>query len=538
MRKSGQWGGAKTEVLFHPIRLRGKKVGRTIVELDHITKSFAGIKALDNVHLDLQEGELHALMGENGAGKSTLMKILTGVYSKDSGTIKLLNEASDSLEEVSIRTPLQAQQLGISMVFQEFNLLDNMNIAENIFLGREPVDSKHCIDTRKMYADAKKWLDKVHLDVDPKEKVSVLSVGFKQLVEIAKCLSFNARIIVLDEPTASLTDNEAETLFSIIRELKANHISIVYISHRMEEVFELSDRITVFRDGKYIDTVDREHFNEDQIIQMMIGRKLQETIPRGEAVIDQNDVVLEVRNVQVYKRSKPVNLKLYRKEILGIFGLVGAGRTELSRVIFGIDPIGQGEIFIDGKEVKISCPLDAIKAGIGLVPEDRKDLGLILGMSVKDNMLLPKLGTFKSPIINKKDTSNITGSYIQDLSIALASEDEEVKSLSGGNQQKVVIAKWMAMHPRVLILDEPTRGIDIGTKSEIYSIMRKLTDAGMSIIMISSEMAEIQKISDRVLVMHEGSVTGEMAVEEATETAIMNAAIGVIENHIDKTEKK
>ena len=494
--------------------------------MDNIVKSFAGIKALNDVHLDLREGELHALMGENGAGKSTLMKILTGVYSKDSGTIKLASE-DGSLKEVEIKTPLQAQHLGISMVFQEFNLLDNMDIAENIFLGREPVDRKHCIDKKKMYADAKKWLDKVHLDIDPKSKVSDLSVGFKQLLEIAKCLSFNARIIILDEPTASLTDRESETLFSIIDELKRNNISIVYISHRMEEVFNLADRITVFRDGTYIDTVERKNFKEDEIIKMMIGRELQEDVSKRAVKSGSDEVALEVQNVKVYKNSTPVNLKLHKGEILGMFGLVGAGRTELSRVIFGIDPVGDGRILVDGKEIKITRPLDAIKAGIALVPEDRKDLGLILGMSVKDNMLLPKLGTFTSPVLNKKDISNITGTYIQDLSIALASEEEEVKNLSGGNQQKVVIAKWMAMNPQILIMDEPTRGIDIGAKSEIYAIMRKLTEEGMSIIMISSEMAEIQKVSDRVIVMHEGSVTGEMSVDEATQATIMNAAIGM-----------
>ena len=501
-------------------------MNRTIVEMDNIVKSFAGIKALNDVHLDLREGELHALMGENGAGKSTLMKILTGVYSKDSGTIKLASE-DGSLKEVEIKTPLQAQHLGISMVFQEFNLLDNMDIAENIFLGREPVDRKHCIDKKKMYADAKKWLDKVHLDIDPKSKVSDLSVGFKQLLEIAKCLSFNARIIILDEPTASLTDRESETLFSIIDELKRNNISIVYISHRMEEVFNLADRITVFRDGTYIDTVERKNFKEDEIIKMMIGRELQEDVSARAIKGSSDEIALEVQNIKVYKNSTPVNLKLRKGEILGMFGLVGAGRTELSRVIFGIDPVRDGRILVDGKEIKITRPLDAIKAGIALVPEDRNDLGLILGMSVKDNMLLPKLGTFTSPVLNKKDISNITGTYIQDLSIALASEEEEVKNLSGGNQQKVVIAKWMAMNPKILIMDEPTRGIDIGAKSEIYAIMRKLTEEGMSIIMISSEMAEIQKVSDRVIVMHEGSVTGEMSVDEATQATIMNAAIGM-----------
>ena len=378
-----------------------------------------------------------------------------------------------------------------------------------------------------MYADAKKWLDKVHLDIDPKSKVSDLSVGFKQLLEIAKCLSFNARIIILDEPTASLTDRESETLFSIIDELKRNNISIVYISHRMEEVFNLADRITVFRDGTYIDTVERKNFKEDEIIKMMIGRELQEDVSARAIKGSSDEIALEVQNIKVYKNSTPVNLKLRKGEILGMFGLVGAGRTELSRVIFGIDPVRDGRILVDGKEIKITRPLDAIKAGIALVPEDRKDLGLILGMSVKDNMLLPKLGTFTSPVLNKKDISNITGTYIQDLSIALASEEEEVKNLSGGNQQKVVIAKWMAMNPKILIMDEPTRGIDIGAKSEIYAIMRKLTEEGMSIIMISSEMAEIQKVSDRVIVMHEGSVTGEMSVDEATQATIMNAAIGM-----------
>lgn len=499
---------------------------KTIVEMNHIMKSFAGIKALNDVYLDLREGELHALMGENGAGKSTLMKILTGVYIKDGGTIKLMSQAGE-LKEVEIKTPLQAQHLGISMVFQEFNLLNNMDVAENIFLGREPIDSMHCIDKKKMYDEAKKWLDKVHLDIDPKAKVSDLSVGFKQLLEIAKCLSFNAKIIILDEPTASLTDKESETLFAIIEELKHNNISIVYISHRMEEVFNLADRITVFRDGTYIDTVERKDFREDQIIRMMIGRELRENVSTRNCISIDTATALEVKNIKVYKNSSPVNLKLHKGEILGMFGLVGAGRTELSRKIFGIDPIENGKILVDEEEVEITCPLDAIKAGIGLVPEDRKDLGLILGMSVKDNMLLPKLGTFKSPVLNKKDISDITGSYIQDLSIALASEEEAVKNLSGGNQQKVVIAKWMAMKPKILIMDEPTRGIDIGAKNEIYSIMRKLTENGMSIIMISSEMAEIQKVSDRVLVMHEGNITGEMTVAEATQTTIMNAAMGI-----------
>lgn len=500
-------------------------MGKTIVKMENITKSFAGIKALNNVQLDLREGEVHALMGENGAGKSTLMKILTGVYTKTEGKTMIAN-AAGQLEEIDIKTPLQAQQLGISMVFQEFNLLENMNIAENIFLGREHLDKKHCIDKAAMYADAAMELGKVNLKLDPKTTISSLSCGHKQLIEIAKCLSFHAKVIILDEPTASLTDNESHILFEIIRELKSRGISIVYISHRMEEVFDLADRITVFRDGAYISTVERDDFDEKEIIKMMIGRELEEKIPKGNVTVDENNVVLEVRNVKIYPGSIPVNFKLYMKEILGFFGLVGAGRTELSRIIFGIDSIADGEIYIKGKKVSIGCPRDAINAGIGLVPEDRKDLGLVLGMSIKDNMLLSKLAQFKHEILRKEELQDITGTYIKDLAIALANENQAVKELSGGNQQKVVIAKWLSMAPDVLIMDEPTRGIDIGAKTEIYNLMRRLTEQGMSIIMISSEMAEIMKISDRVVVMHEGSKTGEMNSQEVTQEALMSAAIG------------
>ena len=497
----------------------------SIVRMENISKSFGGIKALNNVHIELRAGEVHALMGENGAGKSTLMKILMGIFQKDSGKIWIADSEGE-LQDVVIKTPLQAQQLGISMVFQEFNLLENMNIAENIFLGREPINSRHCIDKAKMQRDAVQELRKVGLDISPKTIIRGLSCGIKQLIEIAKCLSFHAKVIVFDEPTSSLTEHEAEALFKIIKQLKENGISIVYISHKMEEVFELADRITIFRDGCYIDTVDRKNFDQHKIISMMIGRELEESIPKGNVKVNQNDAVLEVKNVRVFPKSNPVNFKLYRGEILGFFGLVGAGRTELSRVIFGIDRSTCGEIYINGSKVLISCPRDAINAGIGLVPEDRKTLGLISGMSVKDNMLLPKLAQFKSGILNKSRLQSTIGTYIQDLDIKIASDDEEVKSLSGGNQQKVVIAKWLAMNPNVLILDEPTRGIDVGAKSEIYRIMRKLTESGMSIIMISSEMNEIIKISDRVIVMHEGSITGELPINEATQQKIMECAIG------------
>jgi ribose transport system ATP-binding protein len=500
-------------------------VGDIMVKMEGISKAFAGIRALNNVHIELRKGEVHALMGENGAGKSTLMKILTGVHPKDEGEI-FIADNQGVLQKIEMKNPLMAQQAGISMVFQEFNLIDCMNIAENIYLGREPIGTGNILDKTALYKQAKEQLDKVNLDIDPRTMIGTLSCGHKQCVEIAKCLSFNAKVIILDEPTASLTEKESQVLFDIINDLKNKGVSIVYISHRMEEVFELADRITVFRDGNYISTLERKDTSENEIIKLMIGRELEAKIPKGNVEVDEKNVVLEVKNVKVYPNSKPVNFKLYKKEILGFFGLVGAGRTELTRIIFGVDPIAEGEIYIQGKKVFITCPRDAINVGIGLVPEDRKGLGLILGMSIKDNMIISKLAQFKNAILNKKKLKGITGTYIKDLSIALANENQAVKELSGGNQQKVVIAKWLAMTPQILILDEPTRGIDIGAKSEIYALMRKLTEAGMSIIMVSSEMTEILKISDRVIVMHEGSMTGELSIGEATQEAIMNAAIG------------
>ena len=501
-------------------------MSEAVVKMEGISKAFAGIKALDKVQIELRRGEVHALMGENGAGKSTLMKIMTGVYTKDEGQMYLRNEKSGELEPVEIKSPLAAQKLGLSMVFQELNLLENMNIAENIFIGREPVGTATVVDKKKLYQEAEKELAKVRLDADPTTTVASLSCGQKQCVEIAKALSFDARVVVFDEPTASLSESESATLFEIIRELRDKGVCIVYISHRMEEVFELADRITVFRNGTYIDTVETKDVSEADLIKMMIGHELEEGKKSTSDYVNKDKAVLEVKNVKVFPSAPPVSFTLHEREILGFFGLVGAGRTELSRVIFGIDPIGEGEIYIQGKQVKISCPRDAIRAGIGLVPEDRKGLGLVMGMSIRDNMLISKLGQLKSEFLNKKTLGKITGSYVSDLGIALRDENQEVKELSGGNQQKVVITKWLAMTPDILIMDEPTRGIDVGAKSEIYALMRRLTEAGKSIIMISSEMAEIQKVSDRVIVMHEGSITGELSIEEASRNNIMQAAFG------------
>lgn len=501
-------------------------MSQTIVKMEGISKAFAGIKALDNVQIDLRQGEIHALMGENGAGKSTLMKIMTGVYSRDSGKMYLQNASSNQLEEVEIKSPLAAQKLGLSMVFQEFNLLENMNIAENIFIGREPLGAGQTVDKKQLIQNAAVELKKVNLDIDPSTEVSKLSCGQKQCVEIAKALSFNARVVVFDEPTASLSERESQTLFKLIKELKEKGVCIVYISHRMEEVFELSDRITVFRNGKYIDTVNTKDVQEKDIISMMIGHELNIEKKSGSEFVNKNKVVLEVKNVQVFPGAKPVSFKLYEKEILGFFGLVGAGRTELARIIFGVDPIGSGEIYVEGGKVKISSPKDAIQAGIGLVPEDRKGLGLILGMSIKDNMLISKIGQFKSSLLNKKTLKNITGTFISDLGISLRNEEQEVKELSGGNQQKVVIAKWLAMEPNILIMDEPTRGIDIGAKAEIYKLMDMLVKSGKSIIMISSETPELLGMSDRVIVMHEGYQTGEFRCGELDQDKLMAYAIG------------
>lgn len=498
----------------------------TVVKMEGISKAFAGIKALDNVQIELRKGEVHALMGENGAGKSTLMKIMTGVYTRDAGKMYLLNEESKHMEEIEMKSPLMAQKAGLSMVFQELNLLENMNIAENIFIGREPVGKSRFLNKAELREKAKKELRKVGLDIDPETPVDKLSCGQMQCVEIAKALSFNARVVVFDEPTASLSEQESQLLFKLIDDLRNKGVCIVYISHRMEEVFELSDRITVFRNGTYIDTVDTTDVTESDLIKMMIGHEVTTTRSGGSDHIDKDKVIMNVKSMQVYPESIPVNFKLYEKEILGFFGLVGAGRTELMRKLFGIDPIGAGEIYIKGNRMHISSPKDAINAGIGLVPEDRKGLGLILGMSIKDNMLISKLAQFKSGWLKKQMLKQITGSYISDLGISLRNEDQEVKELSGGNQQKVVIAKWLAMTPDILILDEPTRGIDVGAKSEIYTLMRRLTDAGKSIIMVSSEIAEVMQVSDRVIVMHEGGISGEIASEEITKNNIMQAAFG------------
>lgn len=500
---------------------------KKILDMRNITKSFAGVKVLDDVRLDLYDGEVHALMGENGAGKSTLMKILTGVYIKDSGVVEKIDK-NGKMAQLENITPKLAQEQGISIVFQEFNLLNNMSIAENVFIGREPKTGIGTVDWKKMLADTKEILRHVKLDVDPDTIVANLSTAEKQSVEIAKCLSYKADIIVLDEPTSSLTEREVDVLFELINELKAKGTSIIYISHRMEEIFKITDRITVFRDGKYVDTYITAETNNATLVQSMIGRKLSLEKNTGYKDKTKEAVALEVKgvNVNVTNRSKPFDFKLHKGEILGFFGLVGAGRTELARVIFGVDRCEGASIFKDGQQVRISDPMDAINQGIALIPEDRKELGLILSLSVQDNMVLAALKNMSYIRKGKQEEKALTLKYIKDLSVALSSEEQLIEELSGGNQQKVVLGKWLALKPDILIMDEPTRGIDVGAKSEIYDIMRQLADSGTSIMMISSEMPEILHISDRVVVLFEGQKTMDESVVMLDQEKLMQAAIG------------
>lgn len=495
-----------------------------ILRATGISKSFSKVKVLKNVSFELKSGEVHVVMGENGAGKSTLMKILTGIYRQDDGNIYLKNDAGE-LEEVHFQNPKTALEHGISMVFQEFNLMDNMSIAENILMGYEPV--KHgLIDWHVLENNAKKWMELVGLNVPPMTTVDRLSTAQKQCVEIAKCLSHHAKIIILDEPTSSLSEKEVRMLFDLIRKLKKNGISIIYISHRMEEIFELGDRVTVYRDGEYIGTVEVKNTNEDELIKMMVGRELQKNAfrneTRGNAV---KDIAIEADGVVTCKYPNPISFVAYKSEIVGVFGLVGAGRTELARVLFGIDKSKTGCIKKDGKEIKLLSPSDAIKNRIGMVPEDRKGLGLILSQNIINNTTTVKLREMPYFLKSQKEELKIAEEYIKSLSIVTPSPKQLVERLSGGNQQKVAIAKWLCMNLDVLILDEPTRGVDVKAKAEIYDLMRLLADKGTCIIMISSDMPEVLRVSDRIVVMHDGKITLDGPAAEMSQEKLMAAAI-------------
>ncbi len=494
-----------------------------ILQMSNITKRFSGVTVLNKVNFNLRRGEVHVLIGENGAGKSTLMKILTGIHQKDEGRILLMDQEGE-LKEAELDSPVTALEKGISMVFQEFNLMENMTIAENICIGYEPVKGI-VLDRKKMMQTAREQMRRVNMeDVSPTAVVETLTTAQKQCVEIAKCLSHDAKIVILDEPTSSLSEKEVVTLFSLIRSLKASGVSIVYISHRMEEIFEIGDRITVFRDGEMIDTVHVADTTENDLVKMIIGREfVSDDACEGER--KHEEVRLEGRNISVGKFGKKLDFRIYKGEILGIFGLVGAGRTELARMIFGIDPMGDGVLYKDGKQIRIRNPRDAIRQGIGMIPEDRKHLGLITKLDVRDNLTLAALKKMPAVLKNRTMETSLTEEYIDRLGIVTAGQQQMIERLSGGNQQKVVISKWLALDLDVVILDEPTRGVDVGAKAEIYGIMRQLAEEGKSILMISSDLPEVLRVSHRILVMHDGEIKLNRPSNELDQEQIMHAAI-------------
>lgn len=488
-----------------------------ILRMKNICKRFPGVVALDQVDMTVNTGEILALMGENGAGKSTLIKILAGVYQKDSGEILFEGQ------KVEIASPHKSQTLGISVIFQELNLLPNLSVAENIFIGRENRTLVSFLDKKKTFKLASSLMEKVGLDCSPDTLVCNLTVSQRQMVEVAKALSLKAKLIVMDEPTSSLTERETQLLFDIIRNLKAAGVSVIFISHRLNEVFTIADRVQVLRDGNNAGELSKSELNESSIIQLMVGRELKnifakEQVPIGAEILRVNQISSSAVN--------NVSFKLRKGEILGVAGLVGAGRTELMRAIFGLDPRFSGEIIINGKPVRIRSAEHAIKCGIGFVTEDRRHQGLVLGMSVRENCSLVSLRKLQiAGFLKFKQERNIVQNFINLLRIKTASQETKTATLSGGNQQKVVLAKWLAIKPDILILDEPTRGIDVGAKAEIHRIMSNLAREGVAIIMISSELPEILGMSDRIIVMHEGRITGELSREEASQEKIMTLAI-------------
>ncbi|MCS6834388.1 MAG: sugar ABC transporter ATP-binding protein [Anaerolineae bacterium] len=495
-----------------------------LLHMSAISKSFPGVKALDRVDFTVQPGEIMALLGENGAGKSTLMRILDGVFTPDSGQIFWRGQP------VQIRSPQDAKNLGISMIHQELALVPYLDVAKNIYLGREPAGLlPGTIDWTTLYEQAHQQLARLDLDVDPRTPVRDLPLAQQQMVEVAKALSLSAQLIVMDEPTSSLSNAEVAVLFRTMRALKEQGVSIVFISHRLNEIFAIADRVTVLRDGSLVGSEPLQGMTADALIRMMVGRELGETNqrPAGEDVQSQRQPILEVRNLSRAGILHDINFTLYEGEILGVAGLVGAGRTELAETIFSVHPPTQGDILLRGQKLRLRRPADAIRAGIALVTEDRKGQGLFLRMEVGANIsvrILHQLARFG--LIRWRDSQHLAQEYVDKLGVRTPSVRQKVRNLSGGNQQKVVIAKWLTLKPQVLILDEPTRGIDVGAKGEIHRLMRELASQGVGILMISSELPEVLGVSDRVLVMRGGRVVAEMNPRLATQDDIMRAATG------------
>lgn len=494
------------------------------LEMHGISKSFPGVRALNRVDLQLKSGEVHVLAGENGAGKSTLMKIMTGVYRADPGGVIRIDG-----QEVTIRDPVHARSLGISIIYQELAVVNNLTVAENIFLAREPIGAGGLIDTRKMNADTRAVLAELEMTIEPGTRVGNLSIGQKQMVEIARAISYRSKLIIMDEPTASLSHHEASTLMRVVRKLAAQQIGIVYISHRMDEIFEIADRVTVLRDGQTVDTRPIAEMTRELLVRKMVDRDLSQLFGEHQSYAG-SDVLLSVRGLGLKNRTphgakvSDISFDLHKGEVLGFFGLVGSGRTEVMEMIFGSRP-RVGDIEIDGKPATIRDPSDAIELGIGFVTEDRKELGLVLGMSVRENFSLTHLSDYCTlDVVNRKRETSACMDFIRSLGIKTPSPEQKVLNLSGGNQQKVVIAKWVARRPRILIVDEPTRGIDIGAKSEVHALLNSLAKQGIAIIVVSSDLPEILAISDRIVVLKEGRITGRIERSEATQEGIMHAA--------------
>ena len=489
-----------------------------LLTMKNIKKSFSGVAALKNAELELNKSEVVALMGENGAGKSTLMKILTGIYSKDEGTVTFEGK------EVDYKSVSESEEAGIAIVHQELNMMNDLTVAQNLFIGKERKKG-FFIDDAKMAEDAKELFKKLNVDINPNVKIGNLTVGKQQMVEIAKAISTNAKVIVFDEPTAALTDSEIEELFKVINDLKAKGTGIIYISHRMDEINVISDKVIVMRDGEYVGTLVTKECTKDDIIKMMVGRTVFMDPKTKSDVGADAEVVLKCENLNRGKHVKDVSFELRKGEILGFSGLMGAGRTEVARLIFGADPMDSGKIFIHGKEVSIKSTKDAVNAGIGYLSEDRKRFGLLVDKSVEENTCISSLEKFtKGLFIDGAKSKTVSEKYVKELKTKTPGVSQIIKKLSGGNQQKVVIAKWLVKDSEILIFDEPTRGIDVGAKSEIYDLMERLVKEGKSIIMISSELPEVLRMSDRVVVMCEGRITGCLDISEASQEGIMTCA--------------
>lgn len=502
----------------------GRKSMEYVLELKNIYKSFPGVKVLEDVTLQVRPGEVHALMGENGAGKSTLMKILMGIYKADQGSIFLEGK------ETVIHGPKDAMSKGISMIHQELNTVLDMEVAENVFVGRELLkkgfEKLKIVDIARMREETGKYFREMNIDIDPRAKMRTLSVAEMQLVEIVKAISLNSRIIVMDEPTSAITEKEATVLFAQIERLKKQGVAIIYISHKMDEIFRISDTITVLRDGQWIGTKPAKELDNDMLIKMMVGRELTDIYPKDPVEI--GDVILEVKNLSRGKKVRDASFSLRKGEVLGIAGLVGAGRSELVETIFGLYPKTGGQIFLHGKEVHIKSAADAIKNKMALITEDRKQTGLNLIVSVKENIASVSIGKLSNHgIVNDKKINEVSEKYIKELKIKTPDGNAIVGNLSGGNQQKVVLAKWLLDEPDIIIFDEPTRGIDIGAKRDSYLLINNLAKEGKAVIVISSEMAEVMGICDRILVMAEGRINGEVQREEFSQEVIMGYASNI-----------